>query len=167
MSFSRLVTTNLLFLALTTPTFAQDWPRFRGPNGSGVSTANIPAEWNKDDFHWKIKLPGKGHSSPVVWGKRIYVTGAEEKSGERFLACVSADNGKILWERRYGIFKQKYHQDSSPASASPAADEMGIYIPWGNAKEYLVIALHHEGKEIWRKDLGPCKMGYQPVEKLA
>ena len=96
MSCPRLVTASLFLLALTPSSFAQEWSRFRGPNGSGVSSAQIPAEWSQKDFLWKTQLPGKGHSSPMVWGKQIYVTGAEEKTGERYLACVDADNGNIL-----------------------------------------------------------------------
>lgn len=71
----------LLFLAVATfPAFpAENWPRLRGPNGSGVSDGlNFPAEWGDSDFRWQIDLPGIGHGSPVVWGDRIFLLAASE-----------------------------------------------------------------------------------------
>jgi outer membrane protein assembly factor BamB len=140
---------------------AQEWPRFRGPNGCGVASTNsVPAEWQPHDFNWKIKLSGRGHSSPVLWGKHIYVTSGNEKTGQRFLSCIHADSGEKLWERNYPGDKALKHQDNSLASASPAADALGVYITWGSSKEYLVLALDHDGKERWRRILGPCQAGY-------
>src|SRR6516164_6622189 len=62
---------------------AQEWTRFRGPNGSGLSSANLPVRWTGEDLNWKVKLPGRGHSSPVLWGQRIFVTSGDDKTGLR------------------------------------------------------------------------------------
>src|SRR5688572_12090222 len=79
---------------------AEEWTRFRGPNGSGVSEAkNIPAKWTDADIRWKAKLPGEGISSPVVWGERIFVTSAEADLGQRHLICLSAGDGHELWRQ--------------------------------------------------------------------
>ncbi len=65
----------LLLLILPLAGLAQEWPRFRGPNGSGVSLSKtIPTTWTDQDFNWKIPLPGAGHSSPVLWGTRVFLT---------------------------------------------------------------------------------------------
>ena len=57
---------------------AQEWTRFRGLNGAGQSDATtIPAAWTEDDYNWKVELPGIGHSSPVLWGKKIFLTSAD------------------------------------------------------------------------------------------
>ena len=65
-------------LLCVTPVRAQEWTRFRGPNGTGVSDAkSIPATWTEADYRWKIKLPGKGHGSPVVWGDKLFVLSAD------------------------------------------------------------------------------------------
>jgi len=60
---------------------AQDWTRFRGPNGQGQSDApTIPITWTENDYNWKVELPGIGHSSPVVWGDKVFVTSADPDS---------------------------------------------------------------------------------------
>src|SRR6185436_14177107 len=72
---SLLCATLLASLALSGQTEAQEWTRFRGPNGSGLSdTKTIPSKWTSADFNWKVELPGAGHSSPVVWGEKVFVT---------------------------------------------------------------------------------------------
>ena len=66
------------FLAL--PAMAQEWTRFRGPNGTGLANAkSIPVEFGEKDFNWKVKLPAAGHSSAVLWGEKIFLTGADER----------------------------------------------------------------------------------------
>src|SRR5437764_1145252 len=91
------LTTILLLLA--SPANADDWPRFRGPNGSGISNATtVPVRWTEQDVNWKVKLPGVGHSSPVVWGDRIFLTSADEATGQRYVTCLRADDGRQLWQ---------------------------------------------------------------------
>jgi len=140
---------------------AENWPRFRGPNGAGVSnTVTIPVRWTAKDYNWKIKLPGRGHSSPVVWGKRLFVTSGDDKTGVRTVLCLHADDGRQLWTRDFPGAVSGRHEDNSFASATPAVDERHVYVAWGNAKEYLVAALDHDGAEIWRTDLGPFRAGH-------
>jgi outer membrane protein assembly factor BamB len=139
---------------------AEHWPRFRGPNGSGVSTANIPAKWTDDDYAWQVALPGKGHSSPVVWGERLFVTSGDEKSGTRIVLGLEADTGRRLWTREFRSQTHGKHSLNSFASATPAADEKRLYVAWATPKEYVVLALDHEGNELWRRDLGPFKTGH-------
>jgi outer membrane protein assembly factor BamB len=139
---------------------AQEWTRFRGPNGSGISRATtLPTQWTDKDLNWKIKLPGRGHSSPVLWGERIFVTSGDEKTGARTLVCLNT-NGQHLWKREFPGMVSGKHEDNSFASATPAVDERHVYVAWGNAKEYLVIALDHAGNEVWRIDLGPFRAGH-------
>src|SRR5258708_474308 len=76
---------------------AQEWTRFRGPNGTGISSADtIPAVWTEKDINWKVELPAAGHSSPVLWGDKIFLTGADnEKTALRTVFCLSAIDGKV------------------------------------------------------------------------
>src|SRR5215475_6194574 len=84
------------------PIRAQEWTRFRGPNGSGISAATtVPIQFSPGDYNWRVELPGIGHSSPVIWGQKIFVTSAEEDKGKRHLLCLNADNGKSLWDKSY------------------------------------------------------------------
>ena len=139
---------------------AQEWTRFRGPNGSGLSSANLPVRWTGEDLNWKVKLPGRGHSSPVLWGQRIFVTSGDDKTGLRILLCLDAKDGKQLWRKDFPGPLSGKHQDNSFASATPAVDDCHVYVSWANIKEYLVIALDHAGKQIWRVDLGPFRSGH-------
>src|SRR5262245_54826805 len=139
---------------------AQEWTRFRGPNGSGLSTATtMPTRFNENALNWKIRLPGKGHSSPVLWGKRIFLTAGDEKTGKRIVLCVDAD-GKTRWTREFVGTPHRKHEDNSFASATPAVDERHVYVCWGTPKDYLVLALDHDGNEKWRADLGPFQAGH-------
>src|SRR4051794_31456941 len=79
MRVDRLLLATALFAATSHSAPAQEWTRFRGPNGSGVSTATtVPVRWTEKDHNWKAALPGVGHSSPVLWGERLFVTSADE-----------------------------------------------------------------------------------------
>src|SRR5688572_8189293 len=81
----------LATLAICAHAPAEDWPRFRGPNGSGVAdstSALIPAKWDERDVTWKIELPGEGHSSPVIFGNKLFLTSADRAVGKRYLLCI-------------------------------------------------------------------------------
>jgi len=151
----------LTFLPLTAPLHAEDWPRFRGPNGSGVGEVKgFTSRWDEKSVTWKVKLPGVGHSSPVVWGERLFVSCGEEQTGKRILICLKASTGEQLWQREFPGYKSAKHSDNSFASATPAADERHVYVCWGGGRDYLVAALDHGGKEVWRTDLGPFRGGH-------
>lgn len=140
---------------------ADEWTRFRGPNGSGISHATtIPTTWGDDDYNWKIKLPGQGHSSPVIWGERLFVTSADLKQGKRFLLCINVDDGKTLWTREYPLMKFKKHKGNTYASTTPAVDEQHVYVLWQSRKSSSLVALGHDGEAKWKADLGPYKSGH-------
>ncbi|HXE55085.1 MAG TPA: PQQ-binding-like beta-propeller repeat protein [Tepidisphaeraceae bacterium] len=130
------------------------WPRFRGPNGLGLSDADIPAQWTEKDFNWKITLPGGGHSSPVVWGDRIFLLCGNDQTGEHMVVCVNAKDGSIRWNRAYPAHTYSHHQYNSYASSSPAVDEKHVYVCWSTPEEFTVMAFDHDGNEIWKNDLG-------------
>jgi outer membrane protein assembly factor BamB len=139
----------------------QEWTRFRGPNGSGISeAATVPVRWTEKNYRWKVKLPGAGHSSPVLWGDRIFVTAGEEATGKRLVLCLNASNGQKRWVREFPGDRHGKHVDNSLASATPAVDDGQVYVSWGTPKEYLIVALTHDGREVWRNDLGPYKCGH-------
>lgn len=146
----------IFVLAMGSLASAQDWSRFRGPNGTGISDAkSIPAAWTEKDYHWKIKLPAGGHSSPVLWGDKIFLSGAEDGSAERVIFAVSAKDGKIVWSQKYASAVHKKHKLNSFASPSSACDaEVAIY-SWSSPDEYTLLATTHDGKEKWKKNLGP------------
>ena len=140
----------------------QNWPRFRGPNGSGLSEATtVPVQWTETSYNWRIKLPGVGHSSPVVWGDRLFVTCGESATAKRLLLCLDAADGHTLWRRDFPSKTYPQNNDNSYATATPAADADGVVCVWTTPGEVLVVALDNAGNEIWRRPLGPfvCNHG--------
>ncbi|HEY3320350.1 MAG TPA: PQQ-binding-like beta-propeller repeat protein [Planctomycetota bacterium] len=134
---------------------AENWPRFRGPNGQGLSDATtLPVKWTAQDYNWKVKLPGEGHSSPVVWEDRIYVTCAGA-SATRIVSCLNVADGRILWQRDFPSHKYGQNAQNGFATASPAADGEGVVVAWTTPEEVTLLVLDREGKDAWRRNLGP------------
>ncbi len=149
-----------LFLSLAVRLGATDipqWPRFRGPNGSGIASDDIPAVWSQANRHWKVKLPGVGHGSPVVWGGRVFLLVADSTTGERRPLCVDAASGKILWQVSVNEMPHKHHKFNSLASTTPAVDADRVYFSWGTPRKLTVAAYTHDGTPAWERDLGPVK----------
>ena len=146
-----------IFLGLCVCAGAQEWTRFRGPNGSGLGVApKLPAEFSEKDFNWKIELPGSGHSSPVVWGGRVFVTGNPKDTTTRVIACVSAADGKTLWQKEYATGGYHLHADNNYAASSPAVDAERVYFHWASPENSGLVALNQaDGRELWKVDLGP------------
>ncbi len=154
-------------LLLPTILSAQEWSRFRGPNGAGVSPeTTLPAQWTEQDYAWKTKLPGKGHSSPVLWGDKLFVT-ASDAQERRFTVCLNADDGKEVWRYELPGEKYKMHKRNSAATATPAADADHVYVLWATPSHYIILALDHAGKVAWQNDLGAYQsqhgMGVSPI----
>ncbi|MBN1421026.1 MAG: PQQ-binding-like beta-propeller repeat protein [Planctomycetes bacterium] len=134
------------------------WPRFRGPDGAGLSEAKtIPVTWTEKDFDWRVKLPGEGHGSPAVVAGRIFVLCSDRSDATRILACLDAGDGKIAWQRRFASKTHRINRDNSYAASTPAADEERVYVTWTAPEEVTLLALDHGGKEVWRRDLGSHK----------
>jgi len=145
------LTVSVLSLVLLVSTArSENWPRFRGPNGQGISNAKtVPSRWSEQDFNWKVELPGQGHSSPVVWGDRVFVTCAREKEARGFAVCVNAADGSELWRREHDLGKYRKNGLNSYAAATPAADAERLYVLWPGADETSLLALTHKGEPLW------------------
>ncbi len=144
-----------LSLLLSTRTNAQNWTRFRGENGAGISDLKgIPSRWSDSDYAWKIELPHVGHSSPIIWEKMLFVTTATEGGGERFLHCLDADSGKERWQASIKLNESRKHQKNSWASSTPATDGDRVYVLFADDTRQLVVAWDFSGEEAWRRDLG-------------
>ncbi len=134
----------------------QEWTRFRGPNGTGVSpSGSIPAEWTESTIQWKAPLPGVGHASPVVWDDRIFLLSADADSATRYVICLSTIDGRPLWQRDFPSESHHLHVRNSFASTTPAVDESQVYVAWSTPAQTTLMALDHAGQLIWERDLGP------------
>lgn len=161
MAIRHLFTCVLLFAIVdATIVNAQQWTRFRGPNGSGVSDATtVPTTWSNDDYNWQIDLPGKGHSSPVIWKDRLFLTACDEDSGTRLLVCISTSDGSVLWKNELKFKTYKKHKNNSFASSTPCVDDKHVYVAWHSKTSSPLMAFDHDGNEVWKYDLGPYTHG--------
>ncbi len=140
---------------------AENWDRFRGPNGAGQSdAAGIPDQWEASNFLWKQALPGVGHSSPIVWQKRLFITSADRETGQQIVQAFDAFSGAPLWERRFEAGSYNINARNSYASSTPAVDAHHVYIMWLADRRVLLAALTHDGDEVWRRDIGPFDEGH-------
>ncbi len=183
--FSRLTPTALaLALTLSSAVSAGDlWPSFRGPQASGIAAdAHPPTSWNGEtgvNVRWRTAIPGLGHSSPVIADDRIYLTTADNGKGDDFLKiglygdspdhpetdsfafkvlCLSARDGKLIWERtaHSGIPKVKRHIKSSHANATIATDGQRLLAFFGSEGLYCYSK---DGDLLWSKDFGILDAG--------
>ena len=134
---------------------ADNWPFFRGPTRTGISSeSSAPVNWGVEkNIKWKAPLPSPGNSSPIVWGDRVFLTCAENARGtERSLYCFSRADGRILWVKTVRYEKKEATHETNPYSASsPAADGQRVVVWHGSAGVYCY---DHSGAELWHRDLG-------------
>lgn len=133
-----------------------EWNQFRGPNGSGVATVpGLKARLGEADRAWTVELPGKGHSSPVAWGEKIFLTAEDAaKPGIRWVVAIGAGEGKELWRYEDRFEPYPLHAFNSFAASTPACDAERVYVSWVSGDRRVVLALDHGGKKIWQTDLG-------------
>ena len=159
----------LLALALSAlvPGAAADWPRFRGPNGSGVAEAQrLPIKLgSSENLVWRTALPA-GHSSPVIAGNRIFLTAAEggslsdagrekvvDEGGRLYTIAIDRSNGEILWKTEAPRPRmERFQPANSSASPSPVTDGENVYVFFG---DFGLISYRGDGSERWRLPLGP------------
>lgn len=137
------------------------WDRFRGPNGSGIAEVKgLPTAWTAADYRWTVDLPGRGISSPVVWGDRVFVTAADETKLERSLLCYDARSGKLVWSSGVPFVKEKKHRHNTFASSTPAVDTERVYAFWQGRETSQLQAYDHAGKLVWSFEAGPYTSGH-------
>jgi outer membrane protein assembly factor BamB len=147
---------------------AENWPRFRGENGGGLSSqSGIPATWTDSDYAWKVELPTVGHSAPIVWNKSLFVTSATEGGGERFLHCFDADSGEQRWQGSLRLGESKKHLKNSWASSTPTTDGKCVYALFADNEKLIAGAWDFDGQRVWTKDLGSYEsehgLGASPI----
>ncbi|MCU0874448.1 MAG: PQQ-binding-like beta-propeller repeat protein [Pirellulaceae bacterium] len=125
------------------------WPQFRGPNACGVTLDGLPlpVEFGPDNAIWMTPLP-PGHSSPCIWGERIFLTAFDRQSQRLETLCLARGDGKILWRQTApAAATEKVHPLSTPANATPATDGQRVYSYFGS---YGLICYDLAGQEVWR-----------------
>ena len=182
----KLIAPLFLCICFVTVAHAQNWPSFRGKNASGIADGqNPPTEWDAGksvNILWKTPIPGLGHSSPVVWGDRLFITTAvSNDAGSEFVHgltttaasaadsskhsfrvyCLDKKTGRILWERvaYEGVPKVKRHVKASHANSTPATDGRHLVVLFGSEG---LFCYDIDGKLLWKQDLGILDGGWSP-----
>jgi outer membrane protein assembly factor BamB len=150
---------------------AKMWPRFRGPGGAGVSAyTNIPEAWDGKagkGILWKTTVPLPGNNSPIVWGKRIFLSGADERNREVF--CFEADGGKLLWRKSVPGTPQstasvpKVLEATGFAAPTTASDGRRVFAIFANGD---LAAFDFAGNLVWSKSLGIPESSYGHASSL-
>jgi outer membrane protein assembly factor BamB len=190
MTHQRIAITIAFAIGMTVAAHAQNWPAFRGPNGSGIADARpLPVAWDAEknvNILWKTPVPGLGHSSPAIWGERIFVTAAissaktseynakdddiepaNDASVHRWMVyALDKPSGKILWSRtaHQGVPKVKRHVKASQANATPVTNGRVVIVSFGSEGLY---AYDMDGKPLWKQDLGILDPGYAGQPELS
>jgi outer membrane protein assembly factor BamB len=154
---NKWVGTGVVLLLLTAVADAEQWPGWRGPRGDGTSLeTSVPIRWSSTDkVFWKASIPGKGHSSPIVWDNRIFLTTCLEKDEKRMLLCLDRADGKILWQREVLQAKlERKHNLNSFASATPATDGKHVWVTFLQDPTMQVACYDFDGKKVWQRSPG-------------
>ncbi len=170
MTHVRLLCTLLLFInaVFVDTTSAQNWSRFRGENGEGISSqTGIPTSWSPGDYAWNVELPGVGHSSPVIWQDRLFVTSAVDEGAVRYLLCIDTETGDQIWSKQVGMNRSHKHVKNSWASSSPATDGERVYVAFADKEQFALAAYDFDGNLMWRRHLGNFEsqhgLGVSPI----
>jgi outer membrane protein assembly factor BamB len=160
---------------------AQNWPSFRGPFARGVSDRqNLPADWDVKtgrNIRWKTAIPGQGHSSPVVWGEKLFVTSVVRENPPALklgdsgigmaddrvphtwrVSALSTQDGRLLWSKDVlsGVPRATRHVKSSQANSTPVTDGRVLVAVLGSEG---LVAFDLQGTLKWRADLGVLNPG--------
>jgi outer membrane protein assembly factor BamB len=154
----------LLIIALlfTIAAQAENWPHWRGPTHDGrCAETDLPLNWSADEgIAWKVKLPERGNSTPVIWGQWVFVTQPMKKGQRRALLCFDKATGKQLWEAGTDWPEDDLTHATNPhCSGSPATDGKVVIANFASAG---VCAYDTAGRELWRADLGPQRHIWGP-----
>lgn len=156
----NLVPTFAMLGAFALSAHAANWPAWRGVDGQGTCPEkNLPVRWSTtENIRWKVALPDRGNSTPVVWGDKVFLTQAIEAKNERTLMCFARADGKLLWQKSVTyVAKEKTHEANPYCSASPSTDGERVIVCHGSAG---VFCYDFDGKEIWKRDLGKQDFGW-------
>lgn len=172
-----------LFMAITSAHAENNWPQFRGEDSRGVvENANLPTEWSATkNVEWKTDIPGRGWSSPIVWGNKVFLTTVltdgefiEARKGLYWIDelpqpskethhwmvyCLDLESGNILWEKEVhkGKPTSPHHLKNSLASETPVTDGERVYCFFGNLGLYT---FDMDGELQWTQAVAPHKMSW-------
>ena len=165
----------VLFFFVAGLLHAENWPGWRGPSGDGVSAGKgIPTKWSStENIAWRIAIPGEGHSSPIIWGDKVFLTSSLTEKNKRILLCIDRLSGQTVWQRDVVQSPpETIHRLNSRASGTPATDGKQVYVTFMRAEgdrviapnvgserlitpgKIIVAAYDLDGNEKWKTNVG-------------
>ena len=145
-----------LFAGWSVASQAGNWSSWRGDlAGTGiVRDGELPLKWNtKKNVRWRVPLPDRGNSTPIVWGDKVFITQATEFDKHRSVICFDKKNGALLWQKGVKYTKpEQTHKTNPYCSGSPVTDGRVVVANYASAG---VAAYDLDGEELWHRDLGP------------
>jgi len=153
----RLLVMSFAAVISGTAMLSANWPAWRGPTADGVSLEiNLPVRWSPtENVRWKVPLPDRGNSTPVIWEDKVFVSQAIDDEKMRTLLCLARRDGRVLWQKgvKYEA-KEETHPDNPYCSGSPVTDGERVIVCHGSAG---VFCYDLNGKQLWNRYLGPQK----------
>lgn len=152
-----------------------DWNQWRGPNRDGIAPGPaVPSSWidgeQPRNIIWKVEIPGRGHSCPIVVGERIFLETADEKEQVQSVLCLDRKAGKQIWKSDLfkGNLERAVHRENTQASSTLTCDGERLYATFLNDRRVWCVALDLKGEEIWRREVGGfgSKFGFSPSPEL-
>ena len=131
-----------------------DWPWWRGPNFNGVAEAGqkVPLEWSETkNVAWKASIPGRGHSTPIVVGNRVFLQTADESVESQSVLCYDRRTGKLLWNKELnrGNLQETINAKNTYATSTIACDRGRLFVLFGNNAAVQATAMDLDGKIVW------------------
>ena len=154
---------------------SENWPNWRGPSGDGISLEKgIPVKWSPtENIAWRVAIPGKGHSSPVAWDNKVFLTTCLPEKEQRLLLCLDQRTGKKLWQKVVlNSPLETIHPLNSRASGTPATDGQHVFVTFMKADDrkipapnvgtqrlitpgkIIVAAYDLDGEQKWKINVG-------------
>ena len=134
------------------------WPGWRGDGSGRSDEADVPRYWDREKgIAWRVRLPGEGNSSPVVWHDRVFLTASAEDGLTRLILCFDAESGRSLWQVKINGDRTKTHPKAGRAAATPVSDGERVYAYFDSPG---LVAADHNGSVLWTRHLGPFKNPY-------
>lgn len=145
---------------------ATDWPAWRGPNGNGVAEPGQtpPTTWSdEENVIWKTKVPGRGHSSPIVVGDRIILTTADEETRAQSVLGFDRNTGELEWNTMVHRVPElpKIHKKNTHASPTATSDGSSVFVVFFNDGIIHLTSLGLNGEKRWQKQAGSFRPRYQ------